>query len=187
MKRDDIKNYDGWYWAEVSDAIEHYFKKFKGYPIPNTYASILLGKDVDLLEDGAHYQRPIGLDKNIYTKVIYGFRDKQLYDAVMKNVDDYEQFMEKINGTLDESLTSLPHEIYMATYLIENIYRAHYEDEINEMLPHWADAVVDAVNRLKTYPETSGNEELSWYMEMGQYLLHEMPVLELHQISAEAL
>ncbi|MCR5026719.1 MAG: hypothetical protein K6A34_04700 [Methanobrevibacter sp.] len=33
--KDDIIKVDYHFWAEVSGAIEHYFKKYNGYPMPN--------------------------------------------------------------------------------------------------------------------------------------------------------
>lgn len=40
-------SYNGWYWGEVSDTIEHIFKKLGGNPIPNILTRDILRIDED--------------------------------------------------------------------------------------------------------------------------------------------
>lgn len=174
--KDDITNFKGWFWAEVSDAVEHFFKKYNGYPIPNIYASELLGKDVEMLDDGAHYIRKIGVDGTSYKKVIYGFRDKEFYDKVMKEIKNYANFMDRINH-LGESFVRYPQEVNNAIYIIENIYNLHYEDGFNELLPEWHELLIQSIDVLKNSTIQDGT--IQQYIETSQHLLQEMPVLEL--------
>lgn len=178
--KDDISNFKGWYWAEVSDAIEYFFKKFNGYPIPNIYVEQLLGKEVKLLDDGAHYIRKIGIDGTEYKKIIYGFRDKELYDKVMAEIENYADFMKKINQ-LGESFIRYPQNINNAIYIIENIYNLHYEDGFNELLPQWYDLLQKSLNELQGCGIADGT--IKQYIETCEHLLQEMPVLELCVVS----
>ena len=80
--KNNIENSDLHYWAEVSGAIEYYFKKHNGYPTPNTLASEILdinASELTLLNDFVHYERPIGLNKGIFTKMIFGINSKYNY------------------------------------------------------------------------------------------------------------
>lgn len=57
-------------WGEVSGKVEHISKKL-GFPvIPAAKASQLIGKSVDVDDDGEHYFRKIG--KTLHRKVIVG-------------------------------------------------------------------------------------------------------------------
>jgi len=63
-------------WMEVSEAAEKFIRKHGGeqFLIPSIYAKELLGKDVELCNDGFHYTRVInGIVK---TKVIIGTPQK---------------------------------------------------------------------------------------------------------------
>ena len=66
--KDEGTNFKGWFWAEVSDAIEYFFLKTNGLPIPNVYATEILSQDVEILDDGTHYIRKIGVDDTLYKK-----------------------------------------------------------------------------------------------------------------------
>lgn len=176
----DIENYKGWYWAEVSGAIEHYFKKYNGYPIPNFYASELLGKDVKLNEDGVHYERPIGIDGDIFTKAIYGFKSEEFLNKIITELDNYEEFMHKVNS-LKETITHYGIEIHKATYIIENIYRSHTEDEVNELPLTWRNALIDSKKVLEMSQLLNDKEEIKWYKDMAGYLLDWMPLLKINK------
>lgn len=61
-------------WGEVSGAPEAILRKMKVPVVPNKHAHELLGKTVDLSDDGEHYSRTIGKEK--HTKVIMGHPKK---------------------------------------------------------------------------------------------------------------
>ena len=49
--KDEMLNFKGWFWVEVSDAIEYFFKKTNGLPIPNVYATEILSQEVEILNN----------------------------------------------------------------------------------------------------------------------------------------
>ena len=77
--QDNIKNFDLHYWAEVSGAIEHYFKKHNGYPMPNILANDILNIDPSRIKlsnrDKVHYSREIGSDGEMFEKMIFGAKN----------------------------------------------------------------------------------------------------------------
>lgn len=176
--KDDIGNFKDWYWAEVSDAIEHYFKKYDGYPIPNIYASTIIKKEVDLLDDGVHYMRVVGVDSIPYVKAIYGFRDKNIYDMVMREVDDYDKFKQRING-MNEYADIYSKDVNKAITIIENIYTYHIEDGFNEMTPFWFKSIKFALSILNKFPQK--DKMINKYIQMGNDLIDEMPLLKLNK------
>lgn len=100
--KSDVSPYTSWIWGEVSGAIEHYFKKFEGYPLPNEFVVEVLHKspdDIELLDDGFHYRRKIGSNSNATEKVIYGFPNKEIADKAM-SVAEYESKRTTLNMDL---------------------------------------------------------------------------------------
>ena len=79
------------YWTEVSGVIEYYFKKHKGFPMPNTIASKILGVPEDKIilskKDMVHYDRVIERDREKFTKMIYGIKSEEI-DAYLVVIDD---------------------------------------------------------------------------------------------------
>ena len=95
------------FWAEVSGAIEHYFKKHDGYPMPNTIASKILQVSEKLItpskKDMVHYDRVIGQDGEKFTKMIYGIKSEEIFQEVLSEVEDYYDFMKVVNNMVNES------------------------------------------------------------------------------------
>ena len=73
------------FWCECSGSVEKEFKKHDAIAIPSKYAEGLVGKIEEFDEDGYHYARKEGGD----TKMIIGFRNREIFDAVVKVHDDY--------------------------------------------------------------------------------------------------
>ena len=95
MVYSDIEPYDGWYWVEASGAIEKLFKKNGGNPIPNHVAVRQIGakgKDASLMDDGVHYETYYGQDRTPEVKMMFGFKNQDVYDRVMSEIDDYGKF-----------------------------------------------------------------------------------------------
>lgn len=179
--KDEGTNFKGWFWAEVSDAIEYFFLKTNGLPIPNVYATEILSQEVEILDDGTHYIRKIGVDDTLYKKVIYGFRDKESYDKVMTEIKGHTDFMNRINQ-LGQSFVKYPRDVNKAIFIIENIYNLHYEDGFNELLPEWYELLSQSIDILKNSNVQDGT--IKQYIETSQHLLQEMPVLELGVIKS---
>lgn len=81
---------DKFYWCECSDAIEHYYEKFDGFKIPNTYAQEILNikseedKPIVLMDDGYHYRRYSKSLERYFTKIIYGFNSPDTFNKIIE-------------------------------------------------------------------------------------------------------
>lgn len=176
--KDDIQNYNLWFWCEVSGAVEHYFKKHNGYPIPSEYAKYILNYD-DIIEiDELHYSRKFS-DGSDLVKCIYGFKNKELYDKITSDISNYRNFIERVNKlpsdkTVNEFYTKYPPNVYKAIYITDNIY-SFYEDGFCEMMPIWVEYLQWAKQTLIDYNEEYSND----YIETINFLL-DLEVLNIH-------
>lgn len=180
--KDDIIKIDYHFWAEVSGAIEHYFKKYNGYPMPNMLAPKILQVSEESIRpsttDLEHYERLIA--DEWYEKMIFGIKNEEIYQAALKAVDDYSKFMREVNK-IDENIgNGMNYTVKQAMYIIENIYRAHEEDGFNELVPSWYEALCNAK---RTLLKTEKTQTIIDYIEYCDYLLETMPLLELHTLS----
>ena len=171
------------YWSEVSGAIEHYLKKHNGFPMPNTMAGKILQipeKDITISnKDMVHYDRPIGKDREVFTKMIFGIKSDEIFQQAMNEVENYYDFMKEANNMINES-KEFKYSIKQSIYIIENLYRLHEEDKVNELTPKWADALKES---MKTLRKSTKNQTISDYIEYGEYLLSDMQILELNTIN----
>ena len=82
--KDDIEKFDYHFWAEVSGAIEHYFRKYNGYPMPNILAPEILSISSELIRlsknDNVHYERQIS--NEWFEKMIFGAKSKEVYERM---------------------------------------------------------------------------------------------------------
>ncbi len=170
-----------YYWAEVSGAIEHYFKKHNGFPMPNVLASEILQIDKDDIilskNDMVHYDRAIGADGEMFTKMIFGIKSEEIFKKAIMEVENYSKFMKEVN-TLKES-TQI-YTVKQAIYIIENIYRAHEEDGYNELIPSWHAALIKSLKTLRLVAHP--NQTINDYIEYCEYLLDDMPVLKIYKL-----
>lgn len=171
------------YWSEVSGAIEHYLKKHNGFPMPNTMAGKILQipeKDITISnKDMVHYDRPIGKDREVFTKMIFGIKSDEIFQQAMNEVENYYDFMKEANNMINES-KEFKYSIKQSIYIIENLYRLHEENKVNELTPKWADALKES---MKTLRKSTKNQTISDYIEYGEYLLSDMQILELNTIN----
>ena len=110
----DINNYKSFYWCECADAIEHYYSKFGGFPIPNIYAREILEQNEkqkgiikSLSDDGYHYEKYFkNLDRCI-TKIIYGFNTVELFNKFVEDrTVEFQRWIKSIEdrtNTVSES------------------------------------------------------------------------------------
>ena len=172
------------YWTEVSGIIEHYyFKKHNGYPIPNTIASNILQVSDNLItlskKDMFHYDRVIGQDGEKFTKMICGLKSEEIFQEVLSDFEDNYDFMKEVNKMVNESKET-KYSVRQAIYIIENLYRMHEEDGLNELIPKWHDALRDSVEVLNSTKEKT--QTISDYIEYGNYLLSDTQILTLNVI-----
>ena len=168
------------FWVEVSGSIERYFRKHNGYPMPNTLTSKILKIDESKItlsqNDEVHYTRQI--DGDIYEKIIFGVKDNETFEKVLAEVENYGSFMRVVNN-IDESVSNR-YTVKQAIYIIENIYRAHEEDEFNELIPSWHQGLMDCLETLCNVSNKS--QYVIDYIKYGKYLIEDMQVLELHPL-----
>ena len=180
--QNDITNYDLNYWAEVSGPIEHYFKKFNGFPIPNLMASTILEINPELItlssSDEVHYIRPIGPENEPFQKMIFGFKSENDYYEVLKYIDNYQGFMNAVNN-ITEIQRKAKYSLNQCYYIVNNIYRLHEEDGYNELLPSWHAALIDC---LYVFQNEEKTDTISSYIDEINYLLSDMQVIELHKL-----
>lgn len=103
--KEDVEKYTQWHWAEVSGVLEHWFKKYNGYPIPSDFAQIALSPHkLSPLKDGFHYKRDINHIE--LTKIMYGFKDQAFFDDIVAKYENYFELQKKINSndTITEKL-----------------------------------------------------------------------------------
>ena len=171
------------YWTEVSGIIEHYFKKHNGYPIPNTVASKILQVPDNHItpskKDMVHYNRVIGQDGEKFTKMICGLKSEEIFQEVMSDFEDNYDFMKEVNKMVNESKET-KYSVRQAIYIIENLYRMHEENGLNELIPKWHDALRDSMEVLNSTEERT--QTISDYIECGEYLLSDRQVLTLNVI-----
>lgn len=180
--KDDILKVNYHFWAEVSGAIEHYFKKYNGYPMPNILASKILQISEDSIrfstKDLVHYERLIA--DEWYEKMIFGIKSEEVFQEALRAVDDYSKFMREVNKINENTNNGLKYTLKQAMYIVENIYRAHEEDGFNELVPSWYEALCEAKRTLVQSQKTQTIED---YIEYCDYLLETMPILKLHTLS----
>lgn len=179
--KNDIEQVEYRFWVETSGAIEHYFKKYNGYPMPNVLASQILQITEDSIRpsktDLIHYERLIS--DEWYEKMILGIKSEEVFQAALKSVDDYSKFMREVNR-IDENVNNgLKYSVKQAIYIIENIYRAHEEDGFNELVPSWYEALCEAK---KTLIRAERTQMIVDYIDYCNYLIETMPILKLHTL-----
>ena len=170
------------YWIEVSGAIEHYFKTHDGFPVPNTMASEILQippKDITIsINDMVHYDRPIGEAGEIFTKMIWGIPSEEIFQQTIDEVEKDNDFMAVVNN-MDNESKEMKYSIKQAIYIIENLYRLHEENRLNELTPEWADALKESMSTLRKSIKT---QTITDYLEYGEYLLSDTQILKLNTI-----
>lgn len=182
--KNDIKYFDLFYWVEASGAIEHLFKKFNGYPIPNVFAKEFLNtnKNIILCDDEVHFKRKIGGSEELFEKMIFGFRDKILLDKIKTNFEGYEDFRKRIN----ESVTTLEDIRYLvesAFDVISYFITANEEEGLEDLFQEWYDIISQSISILDNYKYYYGENinTINWAIHRGKLLLKEMPVIKVHR------
>lgn len=189
----DIENLQKWHWVEVSYPLEKWFKELNGNPIPSQMAARLLHKSkskITCLEDGVHYQRQLGVGEgNIVTKAIYGFKDKNTYDIVMKRLeeytgfDSYDDFKNNINSSprITEDIDYLSNnQNEKVSEAIEIIIQFGnlYEDGCYEVSPKMYEYLKYALDVLQNTEDK--NQQILSCIRSGRQYLKSFLVLQMH-------
>ena len=187
----DIEPYNGWYWGESSDAIEHIFKKFGGNPIPNSLAREILRIDADdtnfrLDDDGVHYIRLIRGEMK--RKMIFGFKDEETRQKAENAVRDYGEFKLRTNSSISRISESNDDVCVMMnearTYL-SRLFDLHYEEGFNEILPEWRVRLVYSMKLIKDNIGTIKPDKRNGFLSAvcrGETCYENMDVLRFFKI-----
>lgn len=163
--------FNGWYLVETSGAIEHYFKKHGGTPVPSERVKEFTNYDISVLEDdGFHYIRALGSDHELCRKCVFGFPSEEEYDKVVNGFADYENFKR------DVLMKTATDKLMFAKNIIGTIEEMYTEYEVNELPPQWARDLKVSIGIAKE----CGAEKIA---AAGELLLDEMPVLKLIKIA----
>lgn len=180
--KNDILNFNLFFWVEASGAIEHLFKKYNGYPIPNVFVKEVLNtnRKIILCEDGVHYKRKIGLGNELFEKMIFGFRDEELLKKIETEFENYEDFRKEINESI--AFMDIRSMVKEAFDVINYFVEANEEQGLEDLFPNWYDRISQAISTLKEYKYYYGkkSKNLDWAIQRGKLLLREMPVIRVH-------
>lgn len=89
--KDDIANYDKFYWCECSGKLEEYYTKGNAIAIPNEYANEIVGNVNSLDPDGFHYQKSV-TSKNgtgSFRKILFGFNTPEMFTKICEKYREY--------------------------------------------------------------------------------------------------
>lgn len=181
--RKNIDEYDSLVWCEASDAIEHLYKKYQGYPIPSAYAPEILRKNPSEIEfseeDVFHYSRIIGTDdvKKKVTKVIFGFPSKKLMENFLSDEKYKIERKAFVNiPVLKESISDdIPEDLYYASSFVEQFSDLNEEGKIIEMSPQLSVVLDDSMKVLRKYID-----KYDWVKneyDVAEFLRDEVPVI----------
>lgn len=178
--KDDISPYANWVWAEVSGKVEHYFKKFGGFPLPNEFAAEVLEKKatkIRLSTDGFHYERIIGTSIDPVKKVIFGFKSKEIANKVMQSAD-YETRKDLFNTDLlkNESDSSRS-DLDCAASFVNQLSDLYDEENLTQLTPGLSAEFDDSIEVLKAHVGEA--EWISTTLELANYMRKKIPTVEL--------
>lgn len=126
-----------------------------------------------------HYDRVIGQDGETFTKMIYGIQSEDIFQEAILDFENNYDFMKEVNKMVNESKET-KYSVRQAVYIIENLYRMHEEDGLNELIPKWHDALRDSMEVLNSTEERT--QTISDYIEYCEYMLSDTQVLTLNVI-----
>ena len=197
---DDVIDYDGYYWAEVSHGFEKLFKEKGGNPIPNIYAAEFLRQkpsSLTLSNDDVHYSRIIGDNECPLTKMIFGFKTRELAKKICAEIADYQAFKVQANSQeIVEAFNSTSAEEVKKTELacdyVNQISELVDEWDCQELLPSWITALNESVmiltQALRAKQSAYSESKLRQFkscLKLAKLYLQTYPKLVVHQFHAK--
>ena len=209
--RDDVSAFNGWYWAEASDAIAHYFEKNGGIMMPNVYVPTILDRripDEDLLEDGFSYVTTVGgfRQPTRVQKRLYGFPNKDFYDKIMEVYGTFDNFSDYVNKLRDgiikmsdisrlEALgmpsdkqidKMLPEDIKKIMSFIYNMDETCMENRLVDVPSKWITLLDFAIKTLTAVYKRLNNKTIEEAICLGIELKNKLIPLVIGQIKVTA-
>lgn len=168
------------YWVEVSGTVECYFDRYNLFRVPNMLVSEILQVDDDEvrpLRDGFHYNRSVGENGEMFTKVIFGLTSDVVYHKVVSNIElGYAKFLSDYQPLTAAS----PCTIKQAIDIIDRSYRANNDDGFNELTPSWHRSLRSSLIRLKMAAHP--NQTILEHIDRADYLMGDVVPLRLHML-----
>ena len=181
--KSDITPYSNWIWAEVSGAVEHYFKKHNGYPLPNEYAALVLEKPsdkIELMDDGFHYKRIIGQpkdgeDSEPDTKVIFGFKNEKIAEEVLVDTA-YEIRREHFNSEIMTESGDEPYDFHYAVSFVDQLSDLYDEEGFRSIPPELSKDLDNSIEVLRKYIDRE--PWVKYTLENALSLRESMPMIK---------
>lgn len=172
----DVAPYANWIWGEVSGSIEHYFKKFEGYPLPNEFVVEILRKNpdqIELMNDGFHYKRKIGNNDDPTEKVIYGFPDQEIANKAM-SIADYEAKRQALNMNLvKESIDDIDLTFDGACSFVNQLSDLYDEEQWRQLTPGLSSLLDKSIDVIKQNVDKAKWVKIT--LDDAEYLREHMP------------
>ena len=201
LVKDDIAQYDSWYFVEASDAIEHYFEKHGGYAIPNRYVSSVLQRNIDstnLSPDGFHYNTTVGLgqDRSVVAKQLFGFPNRDVYDGLIAEYGSLDNFSAHIaelkagRKPTAEAIKfldkSIPYDVRTVVNFIENLDECVMQNDLHEVPRKWMDLLDFAIEVINLWRvDWQSVKEVDDAMLIAEDLKSSLSVLTIHKFHAK--
>jgi hypothetical protein len=114
------------------------------------------------------------------TKAIYGFRNEAVFDLVTRDIEQYTGFAKIKDIKWEGFIHDYSQDELNAMYVIDTINDYYSYRLIDDLTPNMCNALITSINTLK---ESFGdNPTINSYIEIGEYLLSDMGLLELHKM-----
>lgn len=170
----NIDNFKQHVWCECSGAIEHYFKKHGGYPIPNQLIPEIIGEPrgrVWFHEDGYHYRRFLAAAHGRFVqKIAFGFVNDDVMQKTLNKIG-YDFMRDKINGAIHEDDTTA---LSKAESFVDELYKNYKDGTIGIMLPAISEFLDKAVEILE--------KNNSKFVEIGKKLQENLKPIKTGEI-----
>lgn len=179
---------DGLYWTECSGGIEHLCEKHEGMKFPNEYAFEFLQSLVILLDDGYHYERKVKGETQ--RKIIYGFKNQEMFEAVKKDYIDYidqcvQYILDKqINETMEKPSFGRLSKVECSVAIINFFVDLRWEEDCYDLFSESLEVLAANVDYLKNMVgQLPQNKRLLQAIENGEDLINTTSIITIHKLS----
>ena len=178
----DVSQFHEYVWIECDGAIKHYWEKFGGTKIPNTYLPCIFSEDVlakiTLIDNEPYdYLRTIGrdADEETVTKCVFGFNKPEILE---KYINDHNTSIDKMlediraKQNLNESEADEYTEAVVCLFFLQHYATGIIEDGTFTITEHELSLVRESYDILKPYYDRYGHILNNYPWEMMQVVLN---------------